>query len=681
MARDPYRYFRVEARELLDQLGTGVLAFGKNDSGPELIANMLRLAHTLKGASRVVKQREIADHAHAIESALSPFRETDVAVAPEAIEAVQEALDEIARGLSALAPQPDGTAAETAFHSTAPSPDQTHASDPISANAEELDAVLEGVRETSVQLRALRHGIGELEQGRRLARSLADSASAHGAGGKLNSTITQIQELIEAAHEKSSDAIEQMERELLQVREAAERMRLLPARLMFMPLERAMRDAASGLGKRVIFVTSGGDIRLDAQVLGAVQSALVQTVRNAVAHGIETPAEREALGKSVDARIWLEVRRRGHQVAFECRDDGRGIDLDAVRRAVTRKDLAPEEAAKLGTDELLERLLGGGISTSSTITQHAGRGIGLDVVREAVSRLRGEVNIRTEKGNGTRLEIIVPVTLASLDALMVESGTNVVAIPLAAVKRTLRIAIDEIAESADGSSIVFEGKVVPFSPLERALSPATAKRGDMRSWSTVIVEGANALAALGVERLRGTQNILLRPLPDLAPSDAIVAGASFDAEGHPQLVLDPEGLIERVRRAGPVAATPRPRAPILVIDDSLTTRMLEQSILESAGYEVDLAISGEDGLERAAKRQYALFLVDVEMPGMNGFTFIERTRSDPALRHVPAVLVTSRASEQDLQRGVEAGARAYIVKGEFDQTELLEQIRRLVGGQ
>jgi two-component system chemotaxis sensor kinase CheA len=212
------------------------------------------------------------------------------------------------------------------------------------------------------------------------------------------------------------------------------------------------------------------------------------------------------------------------------------------------------------------------------------------------------------------------------------------------------------------------------------LSPASARRSDTRAWSTIIVAGANALAALGVERLRGTQNLLLRPLPDLAPSDAIVAGASFDAEGHPQLVLDPEGLIERVRRAGPIAAVPRSRAPILVVDDSLTTRMLEQSILESAGYEVDLAVSGEDGLERAGKRQYALFLVDVEMPGMDGFTFVERTRSDPILRNVPAILVTSRSSADDRKRGKDAGARAYIVKGEFDQTELLGQIRRLVGG-
>jgi two-component system chemotaxis sensor kinase CheA len=683
MARDPYRYFRVEGRELLDQLGKGALELGKGNSLPELIATMLRLAHTLKGASRVVKQREIADCAHSIESALSPFREQQVAVPAEAIEATQKALDEIQRRLSALAPQSKGTDAEAAPGTAVAAP-EAHPLDPISANAEEMDVVLEGLRETHVQLAALRHGIGTLQQGRRLAQALGDLATARSVGGtavKLASTAAQLRELLETTLRNSGDVMEQMERELVQVREAAELLRLLPASLMFVPLERAARDAAAGLGKRVMFLSSGGDIRLDAQVLGLVQSALVQAVRNAVAHGIETPAEREAMDKSTEGRVWVEVSRRGHQAVFHCRDDGRGIDLDAVRRAVARKEFSTETAAKLGTDELLRLLLNGGISTSAAVTQHSGRGIGLDVVREAVSRLRGEVNIRTEKGNGTRLEIIVPVTLASLDALMVESGSRAVAIPLNAVKRTLRIASDEVAESANGASIVFEGKIIPFAPLERALSPSTPMRGSSRYWSTVIIEGANALAAVGVERLRGTQNLLVRPLPDLTPSDPIVAGASFDAEGHPQLVLDPQGLVEHVHRVGAAAATPLRRTPILVIDDSLTTRMLEQSILESAGYEVDLAISGEDGLAQASKRLYALFLVDVEMPGMDGFTFIERTRSDPALRNVPAVLVTSRASPEDRQRGVNVGARAYIVKGEFDQNELLEQIRRLVGAQ
>jgi two-component system, chemotaxis family, sensor kinase CheA len=691
MARDPYRYFRIESRELLDQLGKGALELDKGSAAPELVALMLRLAHTLKGAARVVKQREIADHAHAIEDALTPFREPGRAVSRAAIDATLKALDAIARRMAALAPESQSesmTGGETASAVEGAATVQSSSLEAVPTNVDELDVLLEALSEASVQLAGLRRGTGTLQQSRRLAQALEEHWVSRrtdrviGTGAKSLSMLAQLRDLIERSHRHLNDGVEQMARELAQVREAAERLRLLPASLMFVPLERAARDAASSLGKRIVVVTSGGDIRLDPHIFGVVQSALVQAVRNAVAHGIETVEGREAAGKPAEGHVWVEVRRRAHQVVFVCRDDGRGVDLEAVRRAVERRGLYSADAAKLGTEELLQFLLGGGISTSGAITQLAGRGIGLDIVRDAVSGLRGNVGIHTEKGLGTTLEIVVPVTLAALDALIVESGGRTVAIPMDAVKRTLRVAPDDLAESPQGASILFEGKFIPFAPLERALSQATHKSNGARSCSAVVIEGAKALAALGVERLRGTRNLVLRPLPDLTPCDPIIAGASLDAEGHPQLVLDPEGVVEHVGRARPSSTAHRaPHAPILVIDDSLTTRMLEQSILESAGYGVDLATSGEDGLERARKKRYALFLVDVEMPGIDGFTFIERTRADPALRDIPAILVTSRASPEDRQRGHDVGAQAYIVKGEFDQTELLENIRRLVGAQ
>jgi two-component system chemotaxis sensor kinase CheA len=691
MARDPYRYFRVEARELLDRLGKGALELDRGTAAPELIALMLRLAHTLKGAARVVKQREIGDRAHAIEDALAPFRERGVAVSRAGIDATLKALDEIAPQMAALAPQPlsegvtDGDAGSAAHGISSI---QNGPLEVLTTSVDEMDVLLENLSEASVHLAAQRRGIESLQDSRRLAQLVEEQWAAprsdrfSGARGKAPSMIAELRSHIESAHRSFSDSVEQMDRELVQVREAAERLRLLPASLMFVSLERAARDAGHSLGKRIAFVTSGGDVRLDAQVFGAVQSALVQTVRNAVAHGIETAAAREAAGKPAEGRVSVEVRRRGHQATFVCRDDGRGVDLDAVRRAVERKGLCSADAAKLGTEELLRLLLGGGISTSGSVTQISGRGIGLDVVREAAARLRGEVSIRTDGGLGTTVEIVVPVSLAAVDALIVEAGGRTVAIPLDAVKRTLRVAVDDLVQSAQGASILFEGRVIPFAPLERALRRATQTRDVARAWSAVVIEGANALVAVGVERLRGTQNLILRPLPNFTPSDPIVAGASLDAEGHPQLVLDPQGLVEHVSRAESALATmPAPRAPILVIDDSLTTRMLEQSILESAGYEVDLATSGEDALERARSRRYALFLVDVEMPGMDGFTFIERARGDPILRDIPSVLVTSRAAPEDRQRGQQVGARAYIVKGEFDQSELLEKIRMLVDTQ
>jgi two-component system chemotaxis sensor kinase CheA len=172
---------------------------------------------------------------------------------------------------------------------------------------------------------------------------------------------------------------------------------------------------------------------------------------------------------------------------------------------------------------------------------------------------------------------------------------------------------------------------------------------------------------------------VLRPLPAFAPAHPAVAGASLDVEGRPQLVLDPDGLVRTAQGASvsPPVAEPA-RKPVLVVDDSLTTRMLEQSILESAGYQVHAAVSAEDGLEQARRQRYALFLVDVEMPGMDGFTFIERTQADPVLREVPAILVTSRNSPEDLRRGEQVGARGYIVKSEFAQADFLRRVQELV---
>jgi two-component system chemotaxis sensor kinase CheA len=691
MARDPYRYFRVEARELVDQLGKGALELDKGTATPELIALMLRLAHTLKGAARVVKQREIADHAHAIEGALAPFRETDIAVSRDDIDSTLKALDGISLALAALAlkPQSERAAADPGAAMNGISAIQNDPVATVTTNVDEMDMLLQSLSEASVQVSALHRELEPLQRSRRLVQLLEDQWLAlradqfSGAGGKSSSIIAELRGLLESVQHTFTESLERMDRELVQVREAAERLRLLPAKLMFVSLERTARDAALSLGKRINFVASGGEVRLDAQVFGVVQGALVQAVRNAVAHGIETTAERAAAGKPAEGSVWVEVRRRGYQAVFVCRDDGRGIDLDAVRRAVQRKGMLSADAASLSNEQLLQLLLGGGISTAASLTQIAGRGIGLDVVREAAAQLRGEVSLRTNKeGLGATMEIVVPVALAAVDALIVEAGGRTVAIPLDAVKRTLRVSVEDLIQSAQGASILFDGGVIPFAPLERALRRVTPTRDTARSWSAVVIEGTNALAAVGVERLRGTQNLILRPLPDCTPSDRVVAGASLDAEGHPQLVLDPQGLVEHVSHAGSaLAAVHAPRAPILVIDDSLTTRMLEQSILESAGYEVDLAISGEEAFERAHKRRYALFLVDVEMPGMDGFTFIERARADPILRDIPAILVTSRASPEDRQRGLSAGARAYIVKGEFDQTELLQKICSLVDTQ
>jgi two-component system chemotaxis sensor kinase CheA len=193
-----------------------------------------------------------------------------------------------------------------------------------------------------------------------------------------------------------------------------------------------------------------------------------------------------------------------------------------------------------------------------------------------------------------------------------------------------------------------------------------------------VVAGRDGLAAIGIDRLLGLARVVVHPLPADAPADAIVAGASLDAEGNPRLMLDPDRLVAAVGSAsGSQAPDARALPMILVVDDSLTTQMLQRSILESAGYPVDVAGSAEIGLDMAKARDYGLFLVDVEMPGMDGFGFVERIRSDPVLYRIPAIMVSSRNAPEDMQRGSAVGAQGYMIKSAFDQTELLAMIRRL----
>jgi two-component system chemotaxis sensor kinase CheA len=678
MAKDPYRYFRIEARELLEGLGKSVLDLEKAPSDTEVIRGLLRLAHTLKGASRAVKLSAIGEDAHVMEDVLAPFRQTSIPVPQEQLDRLLQLVDSIGVRIDAI----DAVVPETA---ALPRHAAEDASETVRVEINEVDRLLESVTEATILVNALGRQAAALEHAERLAEGIAEQLRRGGASGvspkewlpRVTSIADELRGSLERIRRDVTTGFEHVSSELRQVRDAGNRLRLLPASSVFPSLERATRDAGHSLGKKIAFHASGGDLRLDTHVLAAIRDALIHVVRNAVAHGIESETERAAAGKPAIGRVALSVERRGHRIAFICRDDGRGIDVDAVRRAASARGLA---TTGLPDDAVFRLLLQGGLTTASQLTEVSGRGVGLDVVRETAARLKGEVSVQSQPGAGVTLEICVPVSLSSLLALVVDAAGVSASVPLDAVRRTLRLSDSDIVRSADRDSIVYEGNVIPFVRLTRALRRPTQDRG-RRHWSAVVVGSGTSLAAVGVDRLLGTSTVVVRPLPAHAQVEGVVAGAALDAEGHPQLVLDPAGLVAAAE-AGRESLGERqaaPRRPILVVDDSLTTRMLEQSILESAGYEVELATSAEDALSKARATRYALFVVDVEMPGMDGYEFVTQTRADAVLRETPAILVTSRGSPDDRRRGAEAGARGYIVKGEFDQEHLLRAIRDLVG--
>ena len=682
MAPDPYKYFRLEARELLDQCGQCVLELERGEDAAPRVQRLLRLAHTLKGAARVVRQAAIADHAHAMEDALSPLRDATGALDRGPIDIVLARLDSIAALLPGL--EPDAPPDPVKPAPAKPAPEE--AARTVRADLAEMDAVLDGVAETHALVAGLRGAAQGLEQAEHLVELLLAQLAPRRHRGETPersyAIAEELKRVFAGAGRGLAGSLDQMDRELDQLRDSAERLRLAPVSTLFAQLERSARDTARTLSKEIVFEGQGGDLRLDSHVLGAVQAALIQIMRNAVAHGIEPPDERRRAGKPEAGRIAIAVTRRGPSIAFECRDDGRGLDFEAVRRAALQRGLPQAEILALDSDALIRLLLKGGISTSRIVTGESGRGVGLDVVRETADRLGGDLAIGTERGRFTMLTLTVPSTLAAIEALLVgvgrDSEEQLLAIPLDSVRATLRLGGGDIARVAESSSVAYGEGAIAFMPLTRALGfrawPAT------RSWTAIVVAGTGGVAAIGVDRLLGTARIVTRPLPAGLAASAIVAGARLDPEGNPQLVLDPDGLVAAaLGGSAGVPDAPPAQKPVLVIDDSLTTRMLEQSILEAAGYQVDTANSAEEGLETARRKPYALFLVDVEMPGMDGFSFVERIRADPGLHHIPAILVTSRAAPEDRQRGREAGAQGYVVKSEFDQSALLSLIRPLMG--
>jgi len=297
-----------------------------------------------------------------------------------------------------------------------------------------------------------------------------------------------------------------------------------------------------------------------------------------------------------------------------------------------------------------------------------------------VGRFKGRVGVRTEGGIGTSVEIEVPVSLSSVRSILLAAGDLLIWVPLEAVHSAMRLDADAIVSLAGRSSLIFEGRAIPFIRLAETMGRPLASGGDSPPRLTAIVQADAELLAVGVDRVIHASEVIVHPLPAAAGRVALLAGAVFDAQGNPQLVLNPDALLEAAHavRSQPMAPT-APAQHILVIDDSLTSRLLLQSILETGGFKVDLAVSGEDAMARARERHYSLFVCDVEMPGMNGFEFVSRTREYDYLIGIPSILVTTRAGADDRRRGAEAGARAYIVKGEFSKDSLLETVRSLVG--
>ncbi len=485
--------------------------------------------------------------------------------------------------------------------------------------------------------------------------------------------------------------------------------RMLPLDTIFNRFARPVRDLANERGKQVKLILGGGAIEVDKRILEEISDPLMHMLRNAVDHGIEGAAERLMAGKPEEGVIRLSAMQKGSHVLIQIQDDGAGIDPNRLRAAAASKGIfTTADASNLSDEAALDLIFRPGFSTRSRPDEISGRGVGMDVVQQNTKKLNGRVSIQTNIGEGTTFTMEIPLTLATVDALLVRVAGQLFAMPSVMMSGTLRLNRNEVRQVEGRNVLRLRGQLVPLVNLAELLSIAPLNdKTEHQTGEEDFFYGVLVSAGIGgtgeggpnsserficyeVDELVDEREVVVKGLGTFLEKTPNIAGASVLGADGLALILDVFGLVQSVRQGGsgtvPVYNPPpvneffinKRARHILVVDDSLATRELERSILETAGYKVTTARDGVEALKMAREQKPDLVLSDVEMPNMDGFRLCTSLKQDIQLNDLPVIIVSSRDSEEDRRKGLQAGAQAYIVKGQFEQTNLLDTISRLI---
>lgn len=469
----------------------------------------------------------------------------------------------------------------------------------------------------------------------------------------------------------------------------SKRLLMLPFSTLFAVFPKLVRELSRDVGKEVDLIIRGEEIEIDKRILEDIKDPLIHLLRNGVDHGIEKPAARTAAGKASRGSIELVVSQvDGNKVEILISDDGGGIDAASVRSAAVRHgNLTQAQADELQDSQSLMLIFEPDVSTRETITEISGRGLGLAIVREKVEKLGGRVVLETRLGAGTTFRLLLPLTLATFRGILVEVVQQVFVLPTTHVERVTSLRPDQIKTVEGREMIVLDDRTVSLVRLEDLLDlPRPASYEPTRFMPAVVIGSADKRVAMRVDAVLNEQEVLVKQLGKPLSRVRNIAGATVLGSGHAVPILNVTDLMKSAMkfRPAPVAVpaagaeTVRPRKSVLVVEDSITARMLLKNILESDGHRVKTAVDGVDAFALLRTEEFDLVVSDVEMPRMNGFDLTSAIRHDKRLAELPVVLVTALASREDRERGADVGANAYIAKGSFDQSNLVDVVRRLI---
>ena len=724
--------FKVEIENQAAALNSGLLELAEDAANPAKIEPVMRAAHSIKGAARMAGLDALTRLAHKFEDVMVAaqkgalqlgddaidvcFRAADVfnslAAVPageisqwpeknaERIEPLIGALERILRGESpglesheaaADQPEPPGPAAAA--------PDGV-----VRVSAASLNRLMGLAADALVQSRRLEQLQKSISAERRrrfrisqAVSRLREQAAQLPEAGPLAELAARAHRALEAGLKDTVEFQDRFEEFARQTTAASERLyeevlasRMRPFADAVPGLRRTVRDTARALGKKVRLEIEGVSTPVDRDVLESLRAPLTHILRNAVDHGVEPPEERTAAGKPEAGLIRIDVRHHAGALLVEVADDGRGIDLEELRRRVVERGLAPEEmAAGFSESELLEFLFLPGFSTAGSVTEVSGRGVGLDVVQSMVREAGGSVRLSSRAGAGTMVHLHLPVTRSVLRTLIVEIDREPYAFPITSIRRCLSVPVEEL-ESAEGRYyLVHEGRTVGLVSAREVLELGTGLPSGSKV-SVVLVGNRESVYALEVDRFLGEEDLVLRPLDPRLGKVPNISAAALREDGCPVLIIDVDDLVQTIekllvegrvfrRRTVEQAGKAKRRRTILVVDDSPTVRETERRLLESRGYEVDTAVDGIDGWNAVRLGSYDLVITDVDMPRLDGIELVRRIRRDPRIKTTPVMIVSYKDRDEDRTAGLEAGASYYLTKSSFQDDALIDAVIDLIG--
>lgn len=704
--------FKAESEERLQHLDDGLLQLEKAPADQPLLEDLFREAHSLKGAARMLGLTGIQTLAHQLEDTLGAAKKDGTAPQPEVVASMNKTLEAIRRLVKMEIGEAAG--ADSGVHVAALPPAAPPIAEPGSLTAPPAEPKaetfrIETMRVDPKKLDALLTQAGELTVTKiRIARRLAeidallDSCEEWGraahpgqfpahAGEPIAQRLAPLQDMLNQLRTGAYEDSARLDFIAGQLESGVRTLRLLPMSTLFVLFPRMVHDLARDQHKEVELVIEGEDAVADKRVLEEMKDPLMHILRNAIDHGIEAPEQREQAGKPRVASVYIRASQTPASLVLEVSDDGRGLDIEEIRRTALKRGMrSEEELAGMSAEQIQSLILVSGFSTSALITDVSGRGVGLDVVRNNVEHLKGTLQIESIPGKGLTLRAQLPVSLATVRVLIAATNGQRHALPVEHVQFSRKIPLHEIYSMEGRQTVSIDGQAVSISRLDELLEIAPS--GTRKPQSSLNLEATVVCVVLGVGEERfalmvdevvDELEVVLKPQSKLLKRVRNVSGATILDTGEVCMVLNPHDLLKTLRKK-PAAGGTAPdvdatvKKVLLLAEDSITTRTQEKRILEGAGYEVVTAVDGADAYSKLATRSFDAVVSDIMMPNMTGLALTEKIRADKKYAELPIILVTSLASEEDQRRGLEAGANAYISKPSFDQRVLLDCLARLI---